>query len=267
MEFLYYGFFWKALLAGTAIGVSSGPVGLFLIFRRDSLLSHALTHVAFTGVTLGLFLEVAPVSLALLVSVVAAFLVMEIRERARIYEDTAVGILASIGLAAGVLLASLAKSYDVRLLSYLFGNIMVIETAEAWGCGIILLASLFTLLKWGESLFFVSFDEETARTQGLPVKRLKLLLSLLVATIVVFGMKVVGFLLISSLMVVPGAAALELATSLRKSFFLAAVFGGISVIGGLFASALLNLPPSGAIVVFSGALFLMASLLRRLRGE
>lgn len=265
MDILYYGFFWKALLAGVAFGLSAAPTGLFLIIRRDSLLPHALTHVAFTGVALGLLFKGTPLLLALIVTILSAFLVMEIRERSGVYEDTAVGILASLGLALAIVLASLAKSYDVRLLTYLFGNILVLNEKEALLSGAIFILILVVLFKLGEALFFISFDEESARTSGLPVKRLKLLLSALTAVLVVLGMKMVGLLLVSALMVIPGASALEVARSLKQSLFLSAVFGGLSVAGGLMVSVSFNLPPSGAIVLFSGGLFFLNLFLKRLK--
>jgi len=265
MELLSYGFFWKALLTGVAFGLSAAPIGLFLIIRRDSLLPHALTHVAFTGVALGLLLKGTPLLPALIITILSAFLVMEIQERAGLYEDTAVGILAALGLALALVLASLAKSYDVRLLTYLFGNILVMSQKEALLSGGISLLVIGILFRFAEALFFISFDEESARTSGLPVKGLKLLLSTLTAVLVVLGMKMVGLLLVSALMVIPGASALELARSLRQSFFLAALFGGLSVAGGLLISVLFNLPPSGAIVLFAGVLFLLSLFLKRLK--
>jgi len=265
MEIWHYAFFWKALAAGVALGVSAGPAGVFLILRRDSLLPHALTHVAFVGVALGFLLRGAPLALALAVTVAAAFAVMEIRERAGIYEDTAVGILAGLGLALAVVLASLARSYDVRLLTYLFGNILVVTREETLLALGLLVVTLAVLHRFRESLLFVSFDEESARAAGLSVKTLKLLLATLTALLVVIGMRMVGLLLVSALMVIPGAAALEVARSFRQCLWLSGLFGGISVAGGLAVSVTLDLPPSGAIVLFSGLLFLLCLFARRVK--
>ncbi len=265
MTIWHYAFFWQALVAGLALGISAGPVGVFLILRRDSLLPHALTHVAFTGVALGLLLSGTPLLLALVVTVLSAFAVMAIRERAGIYEDTAVGILAGLGLALAVVLASLARSYDVRLLTYLFGNILVVTGEETFLALGLLVFTLLMLRIFGEALLFVSFDEESARAGGLRVKALKLLLSTLTALLVVIGMRMVGLLLISALMVIPGAAALEVARSFRQCLWLAGLFGGLSVLGGLSASVVLDLPPSGAIVLFSGGLFLLSLFVRRVK--
>ncbi len=265
MDWFSYAFFWKALVAGVAFGLAAAPTGLFLIIRRDSLLPHALTHVAFTGVALGLLVKGAPLLLALVVTILAAFLVLEIRERATLYEDTAVGILASLGLALAVVMASWARSYDVRLLTYLFGNILVLRDQEVWLSVGLSLGALLILWRWGRPLFYVSFDEESAHTQGLPVKGLKFLLAALTATLVVLGMKMVGLLLVSALMVIPGAAALEVSRGLRQSLGLSALLGAFSVAGGLVSSALLNLPPSGAIVLFSGGLFLLSLAIKKLK--
>ncbi len=265
MTIWHYAFFWKALVAGLALGISAGPVGVFLILRRDSLLPHALTHVAFTGVALGLLLNGAPLLLALVVTVLSAFAVMEIRERAGIYEDTAVGILAGLGLALAVVLASLARSYDVRLLTYLFGNILVVTREETLLSLGLMVFTLAMLSRFGEALLFVAFDEESAQASGLRIKVLKLLLSALTALLVVIGMRMVGLLLVSALMVIPGAAALEVARSFRQCLWLSGLFGGLSVLGGLSASVVLDLPPSGAIVLFSGGFFLLSLFARRVK--
>ncbi|WP_168719067.1 metal ABC transporter permease [Thermosulfurimonas marina] len=256
---------WPALLGGLALAVAGALVGLFLIIRRDSLLPHALTHVAFVGVALGFLTARWPLLWALGVTVLAAFVVLEIRERAGIYEDTAVGILAGLGMALALVLASLAGSYDVRLLSYLFGNILALSTSEALLAGGLALLVVGVVAFRGEAFFFVAFDEESAATCGLPVRALKFWLAALVAALVVLGMRMVGLLLVSALMVIPGAAALEVARGLRQCYLLSALFGALSVLGGLAAAVLFNLPPSGAIVLFSGGLFLLSFGARRLK--
>jgi len=260
-----YTFLWPALVGGLALGVAGALIGIFLILRRDSLLPHALTHVALVGVALGFLTTRWPLLWALGVTVLAAFAVLEIRERAGIYEDTAVGILAGLGMALALVLASVAGSYDVRLLSYLFGNILALSASEALLAVALAFLVAGVLASRGEALFFVAFDEESAATCGLRVRLLKFWLAALTAALVVLGMRMVGLLLVSALMVIPGAAALEIAHGLRQCYLFSALFGALSVLGGLAAAVLFNLPPSGAIVLFSGLLFLLSFGLRRLK--
>lgn len=264
-ELWQYGFFQRALGAGLILGVAAAILGLFLILRKDAMLGHGLTHIAFAGVALALFFDLMPFPVALLAAAAAAFFILKIRERAGLYGDTAVAIFSSLGLAAGIVLASVARNFNVNLLSFLFGNILAVNDLELYGAIILALGVILALVLFYYELLFITFDEESARAAGLAVGRLDALLALLTAVTVVIGMKIVGLLLVSALLVLPGAAALQLAGSFRRCVFLAALFGAISVLAGLFLAAALNWPASGAIVLSSGAIFLLAATLRRLR--
>ncbi len=264
-ELWQFSFFQRALVAGLFLAVAGAVLGVFLILRKDAMLGHGLTHIAFAGVALALFFDVLPFPVALLLASIAAFLILKVRERAGLYGDTAVGIISSLGMAVGITLASIARDFNVNLLSFLFGNILAVSDLELYGSIVLATLVLLTLLLFYYEILYVTFDEESARASGLPVQRLDALLALLTAITVVIGMKIVGLLLVSALLVIPGAAALQLAGSFKRCLFLAAIFGALSVSIGLFLAALFDLPASGAIVLTSGAIFLGAFLWGRLR--
>ncbi len=266
-ELWQYSFFQRALVAGFFLALAAAPLGLFLILRKDAMLGHGLTHIAFAGVAAALFFDLLPFPVALLAAAGAAFLILKIRERAGLYGDTAVAIFSSLGMALGIVLASVARNFNVNLLSFLFGNILAVSDLELYGSVGLALAVAITIWLFYYELLFATFDEESARAAGLPVARLDALLAVLVAVTVVIGMKIVGLLLVSALMVIPGASALQLASSFRKCSLLAAFFGVVSVTGGLFLAATLNWPASGAIVLTSGVIFVLAAGLNRLRGR
>ena len=119
---LTYGFIQRAFLAGVFIAVACAVLGLFLILRKDAMIGHGLAHIAFAGVALGLFLNVLPLAAALVVAVAAAVAIIKLKDRAGIYGDTAIGIFSSLGMAVGILLASMARGFNVELMSYLFGD-------------------------------------------------------------------------------------------------------------------------------------------------
>ena len=264
-ELWQFSFFQRALLAGFFLAVAGAILGLFLILRKDAMLGHGLTHIAFAGVALAFFLDLLPFPVALVLAALAAFLILKVREKAGLYGDTAVGIISSLGMALGIILASIARNFNVSLLSYLFGNILAVNDLELYGAVFLALAALLALVLFYRELLYVTFDEESARASGLPVERLDALLAVLTAITVVIGMKIVGLLLISALLVLPGAAALQLARSFRHCVILSATFGALSVAGGLLTAAFFNLPASGTIVLTSGLIFLLAFVWRRLR--
>src|SRR4030042_719812 len=160
---LAYGFLQRAFLAGVLIAVACAVLGIFLILRKDAMIGHGLSHIAFAGVALVLFLNVLPLAAALAVVVAAAIAVMKLKDRAGLHGDTAIGIFSSLGMAVGILLASLAKGFNVELMSYLFGDIMAIEPLEVGLTVALAAAVLLTVRLNYAKLLFMRFDRESAR--------------------------------------------------------------------------------------------------------
>ncbi len=262
---LSYGFLQRALLAGAFIGVACAVLGVFLVLRRDAMVGHGLSHVTFAGVALGLFLKIAPLAAALVVAVAAALGLMKLRERAGLHGDTALGIISSTGLAVGILLATLSHSFNVSLFSYLFGEILAIDGLEV-GLTLALAALVVAaVLIHYRRLMFMTFDPETARASGIRTNRLETLLAVLTAVTIVLGIRVVGILLVSALLVVPAAAGLQLARDFRQALGLAVGASLVSVVGGILAAFLFDLPASAAIVLLAFMIFGLAFLARRIR--
>lgn len=259
-----YGFLQRAFIAGIFIAVACALLGVFLILRRESMIGHGLSHITFAGVALGLLLNVLPLLTALVVAVFTAIIILFIKERAGLHGDTAIAIFSSVGLALGVVLASLANRFNVDLLSYLFGEILAIRPIEVW-FSVVLGGVVVSVVVFNYHRFlFMTFDRDSARASGINVERNDLLITLLTAVTVVLGMKVVGILLVAALIVIPAAAGLQVAKSFRQAIFSAVVFGIISVVLGLVISFYLNLPASGTIVLLSFAIFGLCALRRSL---
>lgn len=256
-----YGFLQRAFLAGVLIAVACAVLGVFLILRKDAMIGHGLSHIAFAGVALGLFLNVLPLAAALVVSVAAALAIVKLKGRAGLHGDTAIGIFSSLGMAVGILLASLARSFNVELMSYLFGDILAIEPLEVWLSIGLAAAVLFTVRLNYDKLLYMTFDRESARAAGIKVGRLDTLLMVLTAVTIVLGMKVAGILLVAALIVIPAAAGLQVARSFRTAVRASAAVAVAAVAGGLALSLAVNIPASAAIVILCfvafGALFLL----------
>jgi zinc transport system permease protein len=267
-DIIHYAFLQRALLAGTLIAVLCSVLGVFLVLRRLSLIGDGLSHVTFGSVALALLLGFQSVytSLAAIPCVlIAAIGILKIAEKARIYGDAAIGIVSSLGIAFGILLASLAGGFNVDLFSYLFGNILSISRAELLVTASLFVVVLLTVTFLYNELFAVTFDEELAETSGVRVKRINAVLVLLTALTVVLAMKVVGIMLISALLILPAVSALQLARGFKTAIFLSACLGVLSVVGGIFVSFFLDFPTGATIIIISFLLFAFSVILRKTR--
>jgi zinc transport system permease protein len=255
MEILAFSFMQRAIAAGLLIALACSVLGVFLVLRRDAMLGHGLAHVTFGGVALGLLLRVSPLWTALAVSVLAAVLLLKLREAVGLHGDTAIGIVSSVGFALGVVIASVSGRFSVELFSYLFGNILAIGEGEVWTSAALAVAVLVAVVFNYHDLVAITFDHELARTSGIPVARLDVLLAVLSAVTVVLAMKVVGLLLVAALIVIPAATALQVAINFRVAIIYSSIIGMFSVLAGLGASYHLDLPASGSIVILEAILF------------
>jgi len=268
IEFLSYGFIQRALLAGTLIAVLCSVLGVFLVLRRMSLIGDGLAHVSFGSTAIALALKLYSAS-SLLVSLPIVLLsslgILKLTEKARLNGDAAIGIVSAMGISVGIILASVGGGYNVDLLSYLFGNILSISREE-----VLIAAGLFCVVMVLLSLFYndllaITFSEELARVSGIRTNSINSVLVLLTALSVVLAMKLVGIMLISSLLILPAASALQLARSFKACVALAALQGCCSVVAGIFISFVSNLPTSATVVLINLAFFGCTFLLRTLR--
>ncbi|MGB8952804.1 MAG: metal ABC transporter permease [Candidatus Aminicenantales bacterium] len=254
-ELLSYGFLQRALLAGIFIGLACAVLGVFLLLRKDAMIGHGLSHVAFAGVALGLFLQMMPLLMALIISVVAALGIMKLKVSAGLYGDTAIAILSSAGMGTGILLATLSHNFNAALLNYLFGDVLTIAPLEVWlSIGLAILVLLLVLGNY-HKFMYMTFDRESAQASGIKVNRMETFLSVLTAVTIVLGMKIVGILLVSALVVIPAAASLQVARNFKKAVLLSCGFAFFSVIFGLWMAFTFDLPASGTIVILSFFVF------------
>jgi len=258
-----YGFLQRALLSGIFVAIACAILGLFLLLRRDAMIGHGLAHVTFGGVAIGLFLNILPLAVALIVAILASWAIMRLKEKAGLHGDTAIAIFSSAGMALGIALATLAGRFNVDLLSYLFGDILAIEPLEVWLSTGLAAAVVIMILANFHKLMYLTFDREAAKASGVKTHRLDLLLTILTSVTVVLGMKVVGILLVTALLVIPAAAGLQLASSFKQALWISSVVAFFSVLLGLIAAFVFDLPASATIVLLSFAFFGIFFFLRR----
>jgi len=259
LHFLTYAFIQKAYLAGTFIAVLCAMLGLFLVLRKLSLIGDGLAHVSFGAIGLGLFFGIYPFYVAVPVVVVASWFILKLTEKARIYGDAAIGVVSSFGIAGGVILASLSNGFNVDLFSYLFGNILAISDQEVYLSLLLSVVVLLAILLLYNDLFSVTFDSEYARITGIRTERINLFLTSFTAVTVVLAIKVVGIMLVSSLLILPAVTALQIARGFKGAVSISILAAIASVLIGITVSYFLDLP-AGATIVMCNIVFFAAAL-------
>jgi zinc transport system permease protein len=252
-------FILRAVLAGLLLAVVAGPLGCFIVWRRMAYFGDTLAHSALLGIALGLLLDIN-MQLAILFAccLLAALLVLMERNKS-LASDTLLGILAHSSLALGVVILSFT-SVQIDYTAYLFGDLLTVSRRELlWIAGGVVLA-LGTLLLFWNRLLSITLHQELAQVEGLDVTRLRLLLMLVMAVVVAVSMKIVGVLLITSLMIIPPATARHFARSPEQMAFGASLAGALAVGGGVGASAIWNTPTGPSIVVIAALLFMLSAL-------
>lgn len=245
-----------ALISGAAISLVCSVVGLFLVLRRHSLFGDAMSHVAFGGIAIGLFTKVYPIWTAFIVSVLAAIGITKLREFTKIPADSAVALLLSSGLAVGVVLISLSNGFTLDLYSFLFGSILLISIQDMVTSIALCAAVLIVISIVYRKLMYITFDEEQAKVSGLDVGKLNYLFVVLASITVITSIRLVGVLLISSLLVIPNITAMMFGKGFKKTALISALVGVFSVLSGITISYVTNLAPGGTIVLISIGTFL-----------
>jgi len=258
LEIFSYEFMQKALLTGAVLSIFSGIISVFIVLRRVSFLGSGISHAAFGGVSIGFLLGINPLLTALVYSIIVAFGIEQISSRGRLAEDTAIGIFFSSSMALGIVLVGLSASYNVDLFGYLFGSILAITNEDALiavCAALFLIAVIFVIMK---ELYFITFNEELAFVGGIKVRFIKSIFLLSMAIAIVVGIKLVGIILISALLVIPGATAQLLTKRFYRMIFIACLISLFSTISGIIISYRLNLAPGGTIVILLSLIFFIA---------
>jgi zinc transport system permease protein len=264
---LSYDFVQRALLVGLLLGMSTAVLGVFLILRRYSLIGDGLAHVSLLTTALAMLLGVLPLLLTIPLVIVAAFAIQYLSQRVKIHGEAAIGVISSLSIALAVLLVSINAGFNVDLLSYLFGSILLISGLDVHLVVVLSLVVALALLVFRRDLVSMAFDEDFARVRGVRVQRANGVLMVLTAISIAIGMRVVGSMLVSSLILLPGLAALQLAGSFKGALWWAVLFSVSAIVGGILLSFMLNWPSGATIVILNGLFLLLTLLFRRLRGQ
>lgn len=254
-----YEFLQNAFLAGILIGFIAPLLGVFVVVRRLSLIADALSHVTLAGIAASLLLEkkvlgmsgLNPIYLGMGFSVAGSLFIEKLRGVYKHFQELAIPIILSAGVGLSVIFISLADGFNTDLFNYLFGSVSAVTRTDLWviiSIAAFVLIVVFTLYK---ELFLLSFDEEHAAASGIHSKWIHFIFILTVALVIAASMRIVGILLVSSLMTLPVAASIRIAKGFKQAIFFSVLFGEISVIIGLVLAYQLDLAPGGTIVMLS----------------
>ncbi len=265
LDLFSHGFIQRALVAGCFIAVLCSVLGTFLVLRRLSLIGDGLAHVTFGGVAVGLLFGAYPFYMAVPIVMASALGILKLIDKARLYGDAAIGIVSSLGIAGGILIASAAGGFNIDLFSYLFGNILAISRVEVWTSVLLCFCLIVVISLYYHELLAITFDEESAKASGIKTTRINRILVLLTALTVVLAMKVVGIMLVSALLIIPPVTALQFARGFKTTIIISCLTGIVAVMAGVTISFVLDLPAGASIVIVSFGIFLFSFLGARLR--
>lgn len=250
IELFSYEFFQKAFLAAIFASISCGIIGGYIVSRRIVFISGGITHASFGGIGLAFFLGFNPLLGAVLFAVMSALGIQFFTKVAEIREDSSIAIWWSLGMALGIIFVFLTPGYTPNLMSYLFGNILTVTASELWWMFTLNVVIIGFFILFFHKILYIAFDEEFARAAGLPVQLFNYLIMTLIALTVVLNIRVVGIILILSLLTIPQATANLFTKDFKNLLILSSVFAFVGTISGLFISYFLNIP-SGAAIIFT----------------
>ncbi|TVP39157.1 metal ABC transporter permease [Candidatus Nitrosocosmicus arcticus] len=255
IEILQYEFMQRALISGIAISISCSLIGLFLILKRFSLFGDAMSHVAFGGIALGLFLKSNPIWVSLIVSIIGGLSIIKLNSSKRIYSDSSISVLLSLGLAMGLVLISLSGGFSIDITSYLFGSILLVNIEETLTTIILSVIVIAFVILFYKKLVYLVFNEEQALVNGINTVVLNILFITLATIAIVMSIRLIGVLMVSSLLIIPNVSSLLLGYGFKKTILFSICFSLTSVILGIILAYEWNITPSGMIVITAAGIF------------
>ncbi len=252
-----YSFITRGILVGGLVALCASVLGVVLVLKKYSMIGDGLSHVGFGAMAVGLAFNMAPLKAAIPVVVAAAFLLLRMSENSRIKGDSAIALVSSSSVAIGVIVNALSNGTNIDLNSYMFGSILAISEDDMIICIGLGLAVLILFMFFYNSIFAVTFDETFARATGVKVSVYKTMLSVLTAITIVIGMRIMGTLLISSLIIFPALSSMRVCKKFRSVMVMSVIISICCFFVGMTASYMLEIPAGASIVVSNLAVFII----------
>ena len=260
-ELLSYSFIFRALIVGMLVALCSALLGVSLVLKRYSMIGDGLSHVGFGALSVAIAMNMAPLQVSIPVAVAAAFLLLRISENSKIKGDAAIALISSSSIAIGVIVTSLTTGMNTDVYNFLFGSILAMSRGDVFlsvGLSVIVLL-LFVFFY--HRIFAVTFDENFARATGTKAGIYNMLIALLTAVTIVVGMRIMGSLLISSLIIFPALSAMRIFQSFRSVMIISAIISIVCFFFGIVASYAFDTPAGASIVVVNLLTFIICCII------
>lgn len=248
LELLQYSFIQNALAAAVLASIACGIIGVYVVVKKIVFISGGIAHASFGGIGLGYYLGVNPMLGVLPFSLISALIMGTVSKRSKIPEDSAIGILWSLGMALGIIFVYLTPGYAPDLMTYLFGNILTVPRFDLYfmlALDIVIVGAVYLFYK---EFLALSFDEEFTTVQGLPTEKLYLFLLCIIALTIVVLIKVVGIILVIALLTIPASLSRKFTHNLKQMMLISITFGAVISVTGIGLSYALDVP-SGATII------------------
>ena len=251
LELFNYTFFQHALLGSLFASIACGIIGTYIVTRRLVFISGGITHASFGGIGIGLYTGISPILAAAIFSVLSAFGVEWLSKRKDMREDSAIAVFWTFGMAIGIIFSFLAPGFTPDLSAFLFGNILTITLTDIWMLVILSIILIGFFYFFLTPVIYIAFDREYARSQRIPVRLFEYILMMFIALTIVACLRMIGIVLVISLLTLPQMTANLFTHSFKKIIFMSIGIGFISCSGGLLLSYQLQVPSGAAIIFFS----------------
>ncbi len=265
IEILKQPFLQNAILAGAIVGILTALIGTFIILRKLSFIGAGISHSSFGGIALGILLGVNPFLTALIFCILTGFLIAFTSRNFNITEDSSVGIYFPAMMSLGIILLSFVKGYTPNLLSYLFGDILLVNKSDLLLSFISLFIVIGFIAIFYRELIYITFDYEFSEIMGINVKLFDYIFISLISLVIVVSIKIVGIILVSALIVIPPISALKFSKNYISFLILSASIGVFSTIGGIILSFYLDIPPGAVIVLFSTLILFLILIFKKIK--
>lgn len=266
IQMFSYNFMLRAVTVGLLVALCSALLGVTLVLKRYSMIGDGLSHVGFGALCLALAMNVAPLAVSVPVVVIAAFLLLRISENSKIKGDAAIAMISSTALALGIIVTSMTTGINSDVNGYMFGSILAMSTTDVYVSIILSVAVLVLYVVFYNKIFAVTFDENFARATGTKTGMYNTLISLLTAITIVIGMRIMGAMLISSLIIFPALTSMRVCRSFKSVVATSAVVSVVCFFIGLFISFAFSMPAGASVVAVNAvtfAIFAIAGIIKR----
>lgn len=265
-EIFSYGFIVRAFIAGGLIALCSAILGVILVLKRYSMIGDGLSHVGFGTMAIAMAFNFAPLAVSIPVCVLAAFLLLRVSSSSKIKGDAAIALISSSSLAIGILVTSLTSGLNTDVTSFMFGSILAISKADVIISVILAVIVLGLFVVFYNKIFLVTFDENFATASGVKTNLYNALIAILTALTIVIGMRLMGAMMISSLIVFPALSAMRVFKSFFKVIICAVVISLVCFFVGIISSFVLSTPAGASIVVANLIAFGICALVGKIKG-